>query len=704
MKTLLVSKSLGSWAALLMCCLLLSAAHAQDTTPPATTSPATATPPAAATPPAVDASKAADASKTADDGKSTSAESSDTSGAAADDDDEEDSSEHYHHHHRIHIHKHKDDVVSIGRNAELADGEHADAVTAVFGSATTAGEVDDDVVSVLGNTRVTGGRVGHQAVAVMGSVYVNGEVNGEVVAVLGNVELGPEAKVHGNITIVGGELKRDPSATVDGQVEHVLGMDWADFDWVRPWVQRCLLYGRPLAFSPGLGWAWGIALGLLALYVFIAFVFRKAVDKCVQTLDEEPAHSVLAALVLTLGIPVSFVLLFITVLGIAAVPFLAIAVICAALFGKVVILAAIGKRCTPSLANDPTAHTVVGVLVGGLILLVIYTIPVVGFVVYKLLELLGLGVVAYTLLLTVRAQRVARSGGPGPGPGSGVGGTPGLGGGPATPGATSHGFATDAAAGGGVHGAGASAAGGQGPWTDSGAGTSAAGGQGPSASRTDEFGDFTAGDRPFAGGPGSSARPASPDGTAYGFASGATNAGDAPGASTGTAGAGGANMGTGNTGASGIGANAPGGGPPPFTGPGAGPSGQPPLNAATLPRAGFGIRMGALLLDLILIGIVTHKLHDHDVHLILLAAYGAVMWKLKGSTIGGIICGLHVVRVDGRPIDWPTAIVRALSCFLSLAVVGLGFIWIAIDHDRQGWHDKIAGTAVVRAPKGASLL
>ena len=652
MKTSLV-KSLGSWAALLMCCLLLSAAHAQETTPPATNSPATATatPPAttapAATPrdtgaskPATDGSSAAtDASNTANDGKATSADSSDTSDTSADNDDDEDSSEH-HHHHRFHHHKHKDDVVSIGRNAELADGEHADAVTAIFGSATTAGEVDDDVVSVLGNTRVTGGRVGHQAVAVMGSVYVNGEVNGEVVAVLGNVELGPEAKVHGNITIVGGELKRDPSATVDGHVEHVFGMDWADFDWVRPWVQRCLLYGRPLAFSPGLGWAWGIALGLLALYVFIAFVFRKAVDRCVQTLDEEPGHSVLAALVLTLGIPVLFVLLFITVLGIAAVPFLAIAVICAALFGKVVILAAIGKRCTPSLANDPTAHTVVGVLVGGLILLVIYTIPVVGFVVYKLLELLGLGVVAYTLLLTVRAQRVPRSGGPGPAPGPGVGGTPGLGGGPTSPGATSHGFATDAAAGGGVYGAGA----------------------------------------------------------------GATNAGDAAGASTGAAGAGGANMGTGHTGTSGIGASAPGGGPPPFTGPGAIPSGQPPLNAATLPRAGFGIRMGALLLDLILIGIVTHQLHDHDIHLILLAAYGAVMWKLKGSTIGGIICGLHVVRVDGRPIDWPTAIVRALGCFLSLAVVGLGFIWIAIDHDRQGWHDKIAGTAVVRAPKGASLL
>jgi uncharacterized RDD family membrane protein YckC len=39
-----------------------------------------------------------------------------------------------------------------------------------------------------------------------------------------------------------------------------------------------------------------------------------------------------------------------------------------------------------------------------------------------------------------------------------------------------------------------------------------------------------------------------------------------------------------------------------------------------------------------------------------------------------------------------------------MIVVGLGFIWIAIDDDKQSWHDKIAGTAVVRVPKGVSLL
>ena len=87
-----------------------------------------------------------------------------------------------------------------------------------------------------------------------------------------------------------------------------------------------------------------------------------------------------------------------------------------------------------------------------------------------------------------------------------------------------------------------------------------------------------------------------------------------------------------------------------------------------------------------------------------LAAYSAAMWKFKGTTIGGVVCGLKVVRVDDRPIDWGVAIVRALSAFLSFFVFGLGFIWVAFDNDRQSWHDKIAGTTIVKVPKGTPLI
>ena len=115
--------------------------------------------------------------------------------------------------------------------------------------------------------------------------------------------------------------------------------------------------------------------------------------------------------------------------------------------------------------------------------------------------------------------------------------------------------------------------------------------------------------------------------------------------------------------------------------------------------------MAALFLDGLLVGFVMHVLlHEAHLHLLVLAIYGAVMWKLRGSTIGGIVFDLRVVRRDGRAVDWETAIVRALGCFLSLAVVGLGFFWIAFDDDKQAWHDKIAGTVVVRAPKGTPLV
>jgi uncharacterized RDD family membrane protein YckC len=69
-----------------------------------------------------------------------------------------------------------------------------------------------------------------------------------------------------------------------------------------------------------------------------------------------------------------------------------------------------------------------------------------------------------------------------------------------------------------------------------------------------------------------------------------------------------------------------------------------------------------------------------------------------------MIMGLKVVRLDGRPVTFAVAAVRALSSMLSAAVFFLGFLWVAFDREKQGWHDKIAGTTVVRLPKGRSIL
>jgi uncharacterized RDD family membrane protein YckC len=144
--------------------------------------------------------------------------------------------------------------------------------------------------------------------------------------------------------------------------------------------------------------------------------------------------------------------------------------------------------------------------------------------------------------------------------------------------------------------------------------------------------------------------------------------------------------------------------PPPLAAPAGvvpAPARLDPASEAALPRAGFWIRMVALLVDFILVAIVTRM---HDWFPVVLAIYGALLWKLRGATIGDIIFGLKVVRADGGAMEWVTVVVRALACFFSAVVVGLGFIWIAFDPEKQGWHDKIAGTLVVRLPRGASLV
>lgn len=89
---------------------------------------------------------------------------------------------------------------------------------------------------------------------------------------------------------------------------------------------------------------------------------------------------------------------------------------------------------------------------------------------------------------------------------------------------------------------------------------------------------------------------------------------------------------------------------------------------------------------------------------IALATYGALLWKHRGTTVGGTICRIQVVRTDDAPMDWNTAVVRALGCILSAFAAGLGFIWIAIDRDQESWHDKISGTVVVRVPKTRPLV
>ena len=120
------------------------------------------------------------------------------------------------------------------------------------------------------------------------------------------------------------------------------------------------------------------------------------------------------------------------------------------------------------------------------------------------------------------------------------------------------------------------------------------------------------------------------------------------------------------------------------------------------PRASFWERMGAAFLDVVLVSILGGLAGSFG--LLVALAYFAGMWAWKGTTIGGIVLNLKVVRLDGSPMTFAAALVRGLAAAFSVIVFFLGFLWIIWDREKQGWHDRIAGTVVVRLPRGLPLV
>jgi uncharacterized RDD family membrane protein YckC len=121
------------------------------------------------------------------------------------------------------------------------------------------------------------------------------------------------------------------------------------------------------------------------------------------------------------------------------------------------------------------------------------------------------------------------------------------------------------------------------------------------------------------------------------------------------------------------------------------------------PRASFLDRVAAFALDVVLIAITNAVLRnpwgDDGRFLLVVLAYSIAFIAWKGTTLGGIICGVRVIRTNGGDPRLVDALVRGLSSIFSLAVVGLGAFWILRDPERQSWHDRIAGTYVVKVPR-----
>jgi uncharacterized RDD family membrane protein YckC len=67
----------------------------------------------------------------------------------------------------------------------------------------------------------------------------------------------------------------------------------------------------------------------------------------------------------------------------------------------------------------------------------------------------------------------------------------------------------------------------------------------------------------------------------------------------------------------------------------------------------------------------------------------------SGQTPGKIIFGLRVIQTTGEDMTLGVAFLRSVGYIISGMFLYLGFLWVAFDGKKQGWHDKIAATVVI---------
>jgi uncharacterized RDD family membrane protein YckC len=74
-----------------------------------------------------------------------------------------------------------------------------------------------------------------------------------------------------------------------------------------------------------------------------------------------------------------------------------------------------------------------------------------------------------------------------------------------------------------------------------------------------------------------------------------------------------------------------------------------------------------------------------------------LFWVYRSATPGKMVLGLRIVdaTTGGKPSNGQL-IGRYLGYYVSTIPLLLGIFWVAVDRRKQGWHDKLAGTVVVK--------
>jgi uncharacterized RDD family membrane protein YckC len=477
-------------------------------------------------------------------------------------------------------------------------------------------------IRVAQNYVLREGETVHDVFVVWGPATINGHVTGDITVVFGSLELGPSAVIDQSLVVVGGTARvtrgamvRQHIAVVGGGIEgppdflpgrdhFVIGS--ADlFDRLKvavPWLTQGLMMGRPIA--PGVQWVWGVVTIVFMVSLLLCLIFLNGVRQCASAVATRPLSTFLIGLLVMLITGPLAVILAASVIGIAVLPFLFCALIIAWTIGKVGVAMWIGSGVADQQIPVSRLRSVIAFVLGFAVLCFVYSVPVLGFIVWGLIGVMGLGAATVAFTTAYRRENPkVRKGAPLPPP-------------PSPPPA-------------------------------------------PAPEPPPQFFDSP----PLDPAPRLDT-PLPPSSSMPGAAAAAPSVASA------------------SSGA-------------PFA---PGPLSQ----LLYFPRATFLDRLGAFAIDVALVLILKGALdihRDEDIVIWFLLIYHVVFWTWKGTTVGGMICQVRVVRIDGQPMRLADAVVRALVGVLSIGAFGIGCFWILRDPERQAWHDKIAGTYVVKVPR-----
>ena len=480
----------------------------------------------------------------------------------------------------------------LGQNLTIGPNDIVRDAAVVFGDAYVSGRVTGNLVVIFGTARVAKSAI----------------IDGDFVSIGGKATVEEGAVARRDVIVLGGPIEAPASfAAGGGQIVIGPGILGGSLEGLVPYLSRGLAWGRVIV--PDLPWVWGIVAIFFLIYAALNLIFERPVRTCATTLHDRPLTTFGAGLLVLLLIGPICVLLAISIIGIAVVPFLICALVAGAIIGKVGVARFIGMTAVEEDPDGNRAHAARSFVIGFAVLTIAYMIPVLGLISWAIVAVLGLGSAFLSFMSAYRRENPAK-------PPVVLSPPPA----PPMPPPQAPVFTT------------------------------------PSAANAPVAFDGSAAGIPTAP-PAHQVLPS--PGAAYAYApSAAAYAGSA-------------------------------------------------LLAAQ-PRAMFRDRLAAFLVDIFVVFVTTAFLSSLDIFdgpefFPLLLIYMIVFWSVKQTTLGGIVCQIRLVRTDGAPLTFADALVRGLAGVVSLLILGIGALWILRDPERQAWHDKIAGTYVVKVPRGWSI-